>query len=227
MDFEMGKSKTSNMPIGDDFLETTRAIFSNMNIGFVIYHVEDPQNAASIRFIYANEEASKYTGTDLSKLIGKLLHEAFPELQKTDIPEIYAEVARTKEARNIGALEYSDENVKQGYFAIKVFPMPNDYIGVAFENITAKKELEGLVKKYTDEIREKNRELEKLLSRIYNEIALPLRIIHAKGENLLGTTKSALSKSEIESIQEMTDKSLDLADLIDELLMMARGQNPV
>lgn len=221
----MGKNKTPNLPFGDDFRETTRAIFSNMNIGFAIHHVEDPLNAASIRFIYANEEASKYTGTDLSKLMGKLLHEAFPELQKTDIPQIYAEVARTKEARNIGAVEYSDENIKQGYFAIKAFPLPDNYIGVMFENISTKKELEGLVKEYTDQIREKNSELEKLLSRIYNEIALPLRNIHSKGENLLGTTKSALSKSEIEAIREMTDKSLDLADLIDALLMTAREQN--
>jgi len=128
------------------------SIFSELNIGLVIYHLEDPKNPRRLKLVYANKVASQYTGTDLYQLVGKYITEAFPALAHSDLPELYAEVVNKKESRNIGAFEYDgDENVGKGYYSVKAFPMPNDCVGIVFENITVRKQLEEAVKKLREQ----------------------------------------------------------------------------
>lgn len=213
----------SRSSIGNDMLEVARALFANMNIGFILHRLENTNDVASLRFVYANEAASKYTGTDLSKLFGKPLSAAFPELVKTDVPDIFAEVVRTGEAHNIGAMEYSDENVKKAYFSVKAFPLADQHVGVVFENITAHKELEALVKKYTGQIRDKNRELENLLSQMYNDVSVPLRKMHSEAAALLSNAGEKLVGKDREAVQGLADQAQRLAERTDELLRTARG----
>ena len=219
----MSHSKNTDSALANDIPQVTRAIFAKMNIGFILHRLEELADTASLRFVYANQAASKYTGTDLSKLFGKPLSEAFPELTKTDVPEIFAEVVRSGEARNIGAIEYSDENVKKAYFSVKAFPLANQFLGVVFENISAQKELEGLVKKYTEQIRDKNRQLENLLSQIYNDVSVPLRKMHASSTALLERAGDKLADNDRDVVQEMADRARKLAERTDELLRIARG----
>lgn len=209
----------------DDLMSATQFICSNMNIGLIVHHMDDLKKIESIRFIYANDEASKYTETDLSKLVGKHLHEAFPELTKTDVPEIFAEVARKKKACTVGVMKYSDENVKQGYYAVKAFPLPNNCIGVAFENITHRKQLETMIKDYTDKLRNKNEELGKLASTIYNGVAVPLRQIQAQSEELKSRNKDILPEKDIINLEEIAENSRQLVQLIEEQIMSARGKD--
>lgn len=127
-------------------------VFSEMNIGLVIYQMEDLNNASSLKLVYANHQASKYAGADLSQQIGKHILEAFPSLAVTDLPQIFAEVINTKQSRTIGAMAYHDENVQKGYYSSRAFPMPNDCVGVLFENITLRKQLEEMVKHSKDQL---------------------------------------------------------------------------
>ncbi len=88
------------------------SIFSELNIGLFIYHLEDRKKPRTLKLVYANKTASQYTGTDVTKLVGKYIPEAFPALAETDLPELYAEVVNKQESRNIGAFEYvGDENM--------------------------------------------------------------------------------------------------------------------
>ena len=123
-------------------------VLSEMNIGLVIYQMEE-LDASSLRLVYANKQAAKYSAIDFSQLIGKYILEAFPFLVDTGIPEQYAEVARTKKSCNLGAFEYSDAETGKSYYSLKAFPMPNDCVGVLFENITMRKQLEEMIKHQT------------------------------------------------------------------------------
>lgn len=108
--------------------------------------MEDLAAASSLKLVNANKQASRYTGSDLSQSVGKYLLEAFPALAQTDMPELYAEIVRTKQPHTIGAFEYSDFNIAKAYYAVKAFPMPNACVGILFENITLRKQLEEMVK---------------------------------------------------------------------------------
>lgn len=124
------------------------SVLAELNIGLFIYYLEDPETPGSLRLVYANRAASEYTKTDLSGRIGKRIGEAFPGLAGTDLPGLFADVVRKKQPRNIGAFEYEgDAEMGRGHYAVKAFPMPNDCVGIVFENITARKQLEELVKR--------------------------------------------------------------------------------
>jgi hypothetical protein len=113
------------------------AVFSEINIGLLIYHAKDPELVDSYQLIYANRQASQFTGTDLSHLVGKKIFDAFPPLRDTEIPAFFREVAIEGESRRLArTLEYADENVVRGRYSVKAFPMPHGCIGVLFENLS-------------------------------------------------------------------------------------------
>jgi hypothetical protein len=109
------------------------AIFSELNFGLFIYNVENTEDISTARLIYANKEASRCTGTDCRRLLGKRMYEAFPYLAETAAPKCFSEVVRTKKPVQIGIVEYADQLVKHAKYATKAFPMPRDCFGVIFE----------------------------------------------------------------------------------------------
>lgn len=148
----MANTKSFDLSDLDTMMGLVESIFSELNIGLVIFHLEDSKNPHTLKLVYANKVASQYTGADLSQLVGKPILEAFPALGGTDLPELYAEVVNQNEARNIGAFEYGgDANVEKGYYAIKAFPMPNACVGAVFENVTVRKQLEELTRKLREQ----------------------------------------------------------------------------
>lgn len=144
----MASTKSFDLSDIPTMMNVVSTIFSELNIGLFIYHLEDRSNPRTLRLVYANKTASQYTGAEVSKLVGKYILEAFPALAETDLPELYAEVVTKNESRNVGAFEYGgDANVEKNYFSVKAFPMPNDCVGIVFENITVRKQLEEMVKR--------------------------------------------------------------------------------
>lgn len=144
----MSAKKTFNLSDIDTMTNLIDAIFSEMNIGLVVFQLEVPNDKNTLRLVYTNKQASEYSNADVSKHIGKYIGDAFPPLAQSDIPDLYAEVIKTKQSRNIGAFEYKDAQAGTGYYAIKAFPMPNDCVGILFENITLRKQMEEMLKNY-------------------------------------------------------------------------------
>ena len=127
-------------------------IFPHLNLGLLVYHLEDADDAHSLRLAYANEAACTYTHADVRKLTGQTILEAFPRLSETELPQLYAQVVLDQHARNFGVSRYEgDGNVQPGYFSVKAFPMPYNCVGVVFENITARKQLEQMLKRQREE----------------------------------------------------------------------------
>jgi hypothetical protein len=151
----MSAKKTFNLSDVDTMTNLIDAIFSEMNIGLVVFQLEELSDKSTLKLVYANKQASEYSNADVSKHVGKYIGEAFPPLAQTDIPDLYAEVIKTKQSRNIGAFEYKDAQAGTGYYAIKAFPMPNDCVGVLFENITLRKQMEEMLKNYTAQVSDK------------------------------------------------------------------------
>jgi len=164
-----------NTPQSFDFFATSTmtglidAIFSEMNIGLLIYQLENFSDVKKIRLVYANHQAAKYTGVDLSPQVGKYIFEVFPSLAETDLPQIFLEVANTKQSRTIGAMEYQDANVQKNYFASKAFPMPNACVGVLFENITLRKQLEEMLKHEKDRLEQNKNTVTGFYDLLFNQ----------------------------------------------------------
>ena len=112
------------------------AIFSEINIGLLIYHVTDEKQIDSARLIYANQQASRCTGTDLRERVGMQIFEAFPALADSNAARVFAKVVAMREPSKVGVVEYGDKDVKQARYETRAFPMPNSCLGVMFENVS-------------------------------------------------------------------------------------------
>jgi len=124
------------LPAYSAILTFVEAIFAEINIGLLIYHVEDAERVERLKLIYANKQASRFTGTDLGQLVGRHIFDAFPGLRETDIPQFFLDVARTRQShRYAEALDYGDAKVVRGRYTVKAFPMPYQCVGVLFERL--------------------------------------------------------------------------------------------
>ncbi len=109
-------------------------IVGEMMVGLLVYHLEDPDDDRTLRLVRANPTASKFTGTDIDKLIGLTIDEAFPDIRTFDLPQKYANVVRTGEPVAIDEVEYGDERIEQSTFSVRAFVLPEQSVGVIFED---------------------------------------------------------------------------------------------
>jgi signal transduction histidine kinase/ActR/RegA family two-component response regulator len=116
-------------------------IVKNMQVGLHVYRLEDINDDRSLRMIAANPASSVITGIPVEDAVGKTLDENFPGLRERGIPQIYAEVVRTGRARELEDVNYGDDRVIERVFSVRVFPMPDNYVGVAFEDVTERKRM--------------------------------------------------------------------------------------
>ncbi|MGB3534834.1 MAG: diguanylate cyclase [Microcoleaceae cyanobacterium] len=114
-------------------------IVKNMQVGLHVWQLEDPNDITTFRLKATNPAITQLTGYQEYEVIGKRISECFPHLLKTDIPEIYAEVIRSGQKRDLGEIEYIDNLNSSNLYAVKVFPLLNQSVGVLFENITERK----------------------------------------------------------------------------------------
>jgi PAS domain S-box-containing protein len=124
----------------DEGLLDFQAIFKNIESGLYIYHLEDINDDKTLKMVSANQAAADFTGVSINDVVGKTLDENFPGLRKKGIPQIYAEVVRSGKSKILEDVYYADDHVIQGAFSVKAFPLPNNCVGVSFENITERKQ---------------------------------------------------------------------------------------
>ncbi|MBN1184818.1 MAG: PAS domain S-box protein [Bacteroidales bacterium] len=122
----------------EEQLKQASDIFNNMHTGLHIYQLQDLNDDRTLMMVNANPASEILTGVAVKDVIGKTLDENFPVLREKGIPQIYAEVVRTQQKRDIEDVYYGDDRVITGAFSVKAFPMPNNHVGVSFENITEK-----------------------------------------------------------------------------------------
>lgn len=121
-------------------------IVKNIPIGLHIYYLEDLLDDRTLRMIATNSAASEFTGLPMERLIGRTLDENFPNLREKGIPQVYAEVVRTGRTKVLEDMYYSDQWVVKGAFSVRAFPLPPHCVGVVFENILFRKQVEEELK---------------------------------------------------------------------------------
>jgi len=107
------------------------SILSELNVGLLIYHLEDQGDPTTLRLAYVNREAARSTGLDMDLRLGKRILDAFPPLAQTELPKIFAEVVQTQTSRRI-EVPYAEGGQSVDY-SVRAFPMPAHCVGVLFE----------------------------------------------------------------------------------------------
>jgi PAS domain S-box-containing protein len=157
-------------------------LIESIQTGLHIYHLENTSDDKTLRLVYANPASARMTGVAVEDVIKKTLDENFPYLRLKGIPQQYAEVVRTKKPIQIDSIYYGDERVMEGYFLINAFPLPDNHVGVAFENITEKKKAEIELIKSNLKIEDSEKRYRSLFNNMTEGFALHELVFNEKGK---------------------------------------------
>lgn len=119
-------------------------IVKRMQMGLLVWHLADLNDVQSFMLVECNPAAQEMFQLpgQLADFIGKPMKEVFPDLLESAFPKIYADIVRSSKERDLGEVRYGDRKIPHGFYAIKAFPLPNQCVGLVFENISDRKQAE-------------------------------------------------------------------------------------
>ncbi|MFA4947607.1 MAG: PAS domain S-box protein [Candidatus Krumholzibacteriia bacterium] len=125
-------------------------IVLSMQVGLYVYRLDDPNNDESLRLVALNPASLATIGLPEEKVIGRRIDEVFPNFGKLGIYRQFADVVRTGVPFENKEFHYGDSNANSPWFAFKAFPLPDDCVGVLFEDITGRKRMEEALHRAKD-----------------------------------------------------------------------------
>ncbi|MGI0488005.1 PAS domain S-box protein [Pantanalinema rosaneae CENA516] len=119
-------------------------IVKRMQMGLLVWQLHDLDQVDSFTLVECNPAARTmlHITAPIADLVGHRMADIFPVLMETAFPKLYAEVIRSGKVRDLGEIRYTDHQVPEGIYATKAFPLPDNCVGVIFENITDRKQAE-------------------------------------------------------------------------------------
>lgn len=135
---ESEQSAKAEIKIYEDIVE-------NIQIGLCIWQMDNIDDITSFRLNNINPAASQMLGVDIQSYVDKPIGECFPNLldeEHIGIVEAYAQVVKFKQAKDLGEFSYGDERVPTSFFQVTAFPLPDNLMGVAFNNVGERKQME-------------------------------------------------------------------------------------
>ncbi len=121
-------------------------IFENIQLGLAIIRLEDRNDDHSLVIVAANRAAEKMTGYNFSEKAEERIIDILPGFSETGMPRLFADVIRTGESRELDEIYFGDESVVDGWYHVRAFPLPENRAGIAFENVSARKQAEDELK---------------------------------------------------------------------------------
>jgi rsbT co-antagonist protein RsbR len=122
-------------------LQVYAEVVSGMQHGVLVWRLEQLDDPRSLVAVAGNPAAARLAGLELRDHVGQKYTEIFPDFTDNGLLEIYAEVVRTGQSRNLGELSF-DSGGQTSLFTIEAFPLPNQCIAITFENVTERKRAE-------------------------------------------------------------------------------------
>lgn len=132
-------------------------LIEGLPIGVSVYRLDDPDDVASFRLVYSNAASERLTGLRAEDEVGRLLIDVVPNIEETGLLDRYAEVVRTGQPADLGLVTYGDERITERTFEVKASPLSDRAIGIVFEDVTERSELQELRATQADLVREEAR----------------------------------------------------------------------
>jgi two-component system CheB/CheR fusion protein len=107
--------------------------------GLFIYQFVPPDR---LILLDGNPAAEDLTGIKIDEWRGREFNEIWLKARESGVTEAFLNVMHTGETLETEDLYYKDNRL-EGAFDVRVFPMPGNRLGVAFENITKRKRSEA------------------------------------------------------------------------------------
>ncbi len=132
-------------------------LLDRLPLGISIYRLHDLRDPASLRLVYANPAAGTITGLDVSTETGRKMVDVLPEVRETGLLEVYAEVIRQQQPRDLGTVDYGDARIEPATYAIRALPLDDQSVAVVFEDVSDRSEVTQLNEARAELVREEAR----------------------------------------------------------------------
>ncbi|MEI7663765.1 MAG: PAS domain S-box protein, partial [Bacteroidota bacterium] len=130
--------------------EKFRSVVESSPTAMYFYHLADD---GRLVLSGANPASDNIIGISHKSLLGKTITEAFPNLENTEIPDLYRKVAKNEIGPQSFEIEYNDERFS-GFYNVHVFRTGPNAISVDFVDITRRKQTEEALRRSEIEYRE-------------------------------------------------------------------------
>lgn len=115
-------------------------LFQHMPIGILVWHLNDLTDINSFQLVEINPTACQILGItcDSNDCLSQNSHPAdpFPAFLKIDSPQIYADIIRTGEARDLGQVRYRQQQQQEQVFHLLAFPLPQQQVAVLLQDVS-------------------------------------------------------------------------------------------
>lgn len=115
-------------------------IVNNIQIGLHVYKVEKTDSTETLRLLSTNGTAMAILQCSSEEIIGKTCAEVFGFITERDIFRRFSEVAHSGKPFERYDVAYTGPS-GEGFYSVKAFPLPDECIGISFEDVTERKRL--------------------------------------------------------------------------------------
>lgn len=190
-----------------------RGLFENISSGVAIYEaVDDGEN---FKFKNINQSSERIEGMQREDIIGKLVTDVFPGVIEFGLFDVFARVYKTGEPAEHPISLYKDDNII-GWRENYIFKIPSGEIVAVYNDVTEQKKAEQALRHLTEQLEEKNKELEQIVYVTSHDLRSPLVNIQGFSNELRESLRemrsqiqsSALDDTALEILKRILDEDM-------------------
>ncbi len=203
-------------------LQTYADLAKNTPVGFIVWRLGSIDDARTFTLMACNPAGDRILGFGLAAHIGEPMVDLFPALANTPRLEQYADVVRLDQGRDFGEVRGTSATTSAHLYNVTAFPLPDQSLGVSFEDITARKAAELDLRREKEAVQAANKELEAFSYSVSHDLRAPLRGIDGFSQALIEDYAGKLDDEGQQHLRRIRAGAQKMGHLIDDLIKLSR-----